>query len=460
MLSVIAVLAAPAATPAAGLARLSFPAGAAVVAGWLALRGRLAAFVTFCLWLFLATPLVRRVADAHAGYVQGSTLMLAPYLALAWAGLDLPRFMLARGGRAQGPMAVVFAAILYGFVLALAQGRVFPAVLDLLRWGAPPLLVCAVVAGAGERPAVWRALCRELAGLALLALPLLGAYGLYQFAVAPIWDVLWMLNTDMSSIGLPHPFQIRVFGSMNSPASLAYYLEALILISLTLRSPVRWLNVAVGLTALAASLVRSAWLGLAVGLALLMMAAPLRVRASIMAILAAAVMISPAAVSSPRLEKVVSDRLATLTDIGGDKSFSERTAGYAEAWRELSVQPLGEGIGIANVAANYSGRQRVIDGGLIEVVLSLGAPVGLVYLGAVATLLIVAASSPVLGPDREIASAFIVIALVQALAFSSVTSLVGEIGVVFWMSVAVMLAAPKPRSYSQLIMDRENSPAA
>jgi hypothetical protein len=43
MLSVIAVLAAPAATPAAGLARLSFPAGAAVVAGWLALRGRLAA---------------------------------------------------------------------------------------------------------------------------------------------------------------------------------------------------------------------------------------------------------------------------------------------------------------------------------------------------------------------------------------------------------------------------------
>src|SRR5689334_9014489 len=75
ILGAIAALALPAATPAAGVARLSFPAGAALIAGWLAARGRLNAYVTFCLWLFLLTPFVRRLADAHAGYVQGSTLM-------------------------------------------------------------------------------------------------------------------------------------------------------------------------------------------------------------------------------------------------------------------------------------------------------------------------------------------------------------------------------------------------
>lgn len=446
MLAMVALLAAPAATPAAGLARLSFPAGAALIAGWLLLRGRLRAYVTFCLWLFLLTPFVRRLADAHAGYVQGNTLMLAPYLALAWSVLDLPRFMLARGGRAQWPMALVFAAILYGFLLALAQGRLFPATLDLLRWVTPPLLACSIVVRGGAAPAAWRSLCRELGALALLALPLLSAYGLYQFATAPEWDVLWMLNTDMSSIGLPHPFQIRVFGTMNSPASLAYYLEALILITLTLRSPLRWPNVALGLAALAVSLVRSAWLGLAAGLVLLLILAPLRVRVAMMMALAAAALMSPVVLSTPRLEKLVSERVATLTDIAQDKSFSERGASYAEAWQEVSLQPLGEGLGIANVAANYTDRQRVIDGGPIEILLALGVPAGLIYIGATATLLIAATIRPILASDSEIASAFIVIALVQALALASVTSLAGEIGVVFWTSVAVVLASPKHRS--------------
>jgi hypothetical protein len=445
-LTAVVVMAAPAVTPAAGLERLIFPACAALAAGWLRLRGRLSAYVTFCLWLFLLTPCVRRLADAHAGYVQGNTLMLAPYVALAWAALDLPRFLLVRGGRAQWPMAVVFCAILYGFLLALGQGRVFPAVLDLLRWATPPLLVCCIVLRAGADPAAWRALSRELSALALVALPLLSLYGLYQFATAPIWDALWMLNTDMKSIGFPLPFQIRVFGTMNSPASLAYYLEALILITLTLRSPIRWLNLAVGLMALATTLVRSAWLGLAVGLIVLMIRAPLRVRASLMAVLACAALASPLALSDPHLQKVVSDRFSTLTEIGQDKSYSERKAAYDDALRELSAKPLGEGLGIANVAANYSGNERVIDGGPIEVLLSLGAPVGLLYLAATVALMIVAILRPVLGVDNEIASSFIAIAIVQALAFSSVTSLVGEIGVLFWISTAMMLAAPRLRS--------------
>src|SRR6185312_15877863 len=161
-------------------------------------------------------------------------------------------------------------------------------------------------------------------------------------------------NIHMGSLGLPLPFQIRVFGTMNSPASLAYYLEALILITLTLRSPIRWLNVALGSTALAVTLVRSAWLGLAAGLVLLLAMAPLRVRAALMVALGATVLMSPVMLSNPRIEKYVADRFATLADVGQDKSFSDRFAGYADAWQELSARPLGEGLGIANVAANYS----------------------------------------------------------------------------------------------------------
>jgi hypothetical protein len=51
---------------------------------------------------------------------------------------------------------------------------------------------------------------------------------------------------------------------------------------------------------------------------------------------------------------------------------------------------------------------------------------------------------PVYGGENEIAAAARVIALVQFLALASVNSLAGEIGMIFWTSVALIVAAPKP----------------
>jgi hypothetical protein len=161
--------------------------------------------------------------------------MLAPYLAVAWAGLQAPRFWLTPGRPAQWPMALLFAAILYGFVLAVAAGRLFPGTLDLLRWSIPPLLACYLIVKARD----WEAICVELRAWATLALPLISLYGLYQFVAPPTWDANWMLSSGMESIGQPRPFEIRVFSTLNSPASLAYYLAALILIALSLKAPWR-----------------------------------------------------------------------------------------------------------------------------------------------------------------------------------------------------------------------------
>jgi hypothetical protein len=144
------------------------------------------------------------------------------------------------------------------------------------------------------------------------------------------------------------------------------------------------------------------------------------------------------------VEKLVADRVRTLTDLGGDKSMTERSQAYGEAVDELSQRPWGEGFGIANVAANYTDRQRVIDGGPIEIVLSLGVLAGFVYVAAVAALLIATLVRPVFGDGGGITSATRVIALAQALALSSVNTLTGEIGMIFWTSVAVIIAAPRP----------------
>jgi hypothetical protein len=441
LLLIVAFLAAPAVTPLAGWVRLTFPAMAALIAGGLILRNRSAVYVTFCLWLFLLTPLVRRIVDSQVGYSQGNVLMLAPYLAVAWAALQTPRFFLTPGRPAQWPMALLFVAILYGFVLALAAGRVFPGTLDLLRWTIPPLLACYLIVRAMD----WEAICVELRAWATLALPLVSLYGLHQFVAPPTWDAIWMVYGGMNSIGQPQPFEVRVFSTLNSPASLAYYLNALILITLALKTRWRALNVALGSATLAVTLVRSAWLGLAAGLLLLLARAPVRLRASVLVMGLVGVALVPVALTNPRAEKAVIERIETLTNIGQDWSYTQRTRAYEDATRELVESPWGYGLGIANVAANYTEKPRVVDGGPIEILLSLGVLFGVVYLAVVALLLIAAIMWPAPATHGDLFAAAVAIAVAQALAFSSVTTFIGEIGVLFWLAIGLVLASPKIR---------------
>jgi hypothetical protein len=440
LMLMIAVLAAPAATPLASAERTFFPAAAALVGAWLVLRGYAASFLTFCLWLFLATPFVRRVADAHAGFLQANTLMLAPFVASACAVIELPRFFLAPGRPAQWPMGLLLLACCYGYLVAITGGLWTAGAIDLLRWITPPLLCCYLLTKTDR----WWEICAALRAMALLALPLISAYAVYQYVVMPRWDVIWMRNVKMGSVGPPMPFQVRAFGSMNSPASLAYYLNALILITLCLRSPLRWVNVTLGASALAVTLVRSAWLGLALGAGVLMLRAPQRAKMSVLALGAGLLLAAPMVVTNAQVEHMVVQRLQTLTNLNGDESFSARSTSYADTARELFDWPWGQGMGKANVAANYTSQNRTIDGGPIEIMLSLGVLFGLMYL----TMAVLLAGAAFLRPPpqtgRDIWAAAQAILFAQTMAFASVTTTIGEIGVLFWVAIGLLLAAPRP----------------
>jgi hypothetical protein len=249
----------------------------------------------------------------------------------------------------------------------------------------------------------------------------------------------------MNSIGQPRPFEVRVFSTLNSPASLAYYLDALIVITLALETRWRALNVALGSAALAVTLVRSAWLGLAAGLLLLLARGSRRLRTSVLAMTLAGISLFPLALTNPRVEKAVSERVETLAHIGQDWSYTERTTSYGRATRELAESPWGQGLGIANVAANYTQNRRVIDGGPIEILLSLGVLFGVIYIFAAVVMLIAAIMWPAPATQGDLFAAAVAIAMAQALAFSSVTTVVGEIGILFWLAIGLVLASPKVR---------------
>jgi hypothetical protein len=158
--------------------------------------------------------------------------------------------------------------------------------------------------------------------------------------------------------------------------------------------------------------------------------------------------LAPLALTNAQVEKVVSERIDTLWNVGSDKSFSERLSSYKASVRELEEHPGGQGFGIANVSSNYTQRGRVIDGGPIEILLSLGVLFGAFYLGAVATVVIAAIMWPLPYAQRGVFVATVTIATVQVLALSSVTTVVGEIGILFWLAIGVALASPKETSSS------------
>jgi hypothetical protein len=87
-------------------------------------------------------------------------------------------------------------------------------------------------------------------------------YGVVQFVVMPPWDRIWMIGTDLQSIGRPEPFSVRVFGSMTMPGTFAVVMEVGLLLLLSAEVRGRLPTLVLGFIGLLLSRIRTAWLGL------------------------------------------------------------------------------------------------------------------------------------------------------------------------------------------------------
>jgi hypothetical protein len=203
-----------------------------------------------------------------------------------------------------------------------------------------------------------------------------------------------------------------------------------------------WPNVALGLAALAVTLVRSAWLGLAAGLLLLLVRAPRRLRVSVLVMGLAITSVAPLAMTNARVEKVISHRIESLMSISQDKSYSDRMRSYASSMREMAKEPWGQGLELRT-------SPRIIQTTRAS---SMADPWKSCCRWASCLARSTSAQSAccwlrhyVAGPgdqsrpicrSRSHRGA-------QALAFSSVTTVVGEIGVLFWLAIGLVLASPR-----------------
>jgi len=419
---------------------ITYPMGCLAVALFAYVRSP-ATYVGFVFWTWLLTPFLRRVFDLQFGYHPASLLLVGPVLATAVSAFTLLRRAPSLRGTTYVPFLLALFALLYAYTVGLIQQPAVAATYDLLNWGAPLLF--------GLHLALeWRKFPRMRAvftKVALWGLLVTSAYGLYQFADPPAWDRVWVYNAEMFSVGLPVPFLIRVFSTMNAPVSFGAFLIFAVLIGLP--APQRWkfVALALGLTVLLLTKTRSAWAAFLVGALVLQLRQPLRAMPRQWIVLAVVLLLAAPAVTHPKVMKAVAGRAATLSRLEEDRSYRERLQITNYAVQRLKRNAAGEGLGQLGSAGKLgpsNGRKvsvASLDSGPLEVFSVMGWMGGTLFTLAILGLLV-----PIVGERRTRrdavanGAAAAVIALLAASLFGNVFN--GVAGVMFWSAVGLATA--------------------
>ena len=217
------------------------------------------------------------------------------------------------------------------------------------------------------------------------------------------------------SIGFPQPYQIRVFGTMNSPASLAVFLMAGLLWAIPARAAIRPIAIGAGVIGLLLTLVRTSWLGLVIGVVyLVVFGASARARLSI----AIAIFCLPLVVlvieQIPTGAEIINTRIASLSTVSNDTSALDRSSEYVEFFENtLPRAPFGAGLGATGSYQAYltaNSATVLLDGAIMEIGVPLGVFAGGAYLLAVLTAAIIACWNSIRSGDTFLSSCGAIVA--------------------------------------------------
>jgi len=424
---------------------ITFPLGFLLVALFSYARSP-ATYVGFVFWTWLLTPFLRRVFDLHFGFHPASPLLVGPVLATAVSGFTLLRRAPSLRRTTFIPFALAMTALLYAYIVGLFQQPVVAATYDLLNWGAP-LLFGLHLALEWRRFPRMRSVLTQVALWGLLATAI---YGLVQFVDPPSWDRAWVIDAEMYSVGVPVPFLIRVFSTLNAPGPYAVFLIFAVLIGLP--APQRWkfVALALGLTALLLTKTRSAWAAFLLGALVLQLRQPLRNLPRQWIALAVVLLLAAPAITHPRVLRAVAGRAASLASLEDDRSYRERLQITNYAVGRIEHNVVGDGLGLLGgagklqVANGQKFSASGLDSGVLEIVSVMGWMGGALYIFALLGVVIMIVRERSARRDAVAnGAAAAAIAILVAAFFGNVFN--GVSGVLFWSAVGFAVAG---RSYA------------
>ena len=390
--------------------------------------------------LWLTIPFLRRVFGLLEGVPQFDILALVPFAATGLiAVLEAERLYLSRRAKALIALAAV------GFALGVPTGLVTPTA-GLFATGAYLSALAAFAIGYAER----RRGGDELTlGTALrIALPVIAVYGIFQyFFPLTSWDQNWLGSVTFGSIGAPEQGHIRIFATLNSPATLAAILAfgILCVVSTDKARGLRPLLVGLFALALALTYVRAAWLAFVVALLVYAAAAGVRRPARVVAIVALVVAASIAAGGSNSTTAAFMSRLTTFGSLGQDQSANTRIQTASQVAPEIVAHPFGEGLGQVGVASRLAGAEPGatnldLDNGYLALGLQVGLIGLLLILAAAAWAVSLAARATRLTYGSPTASLCLSILMFGVVVHLSGDALYGVIGAIFWYAAGYATA--------------------
>ena len=385
--------------------------------------------------LFCVTPFLRRVVDFHAGFDATGVMLAGPLLAILIPTAELRE--LFRPDRsvdpALRPFLVVGGCIAYGGLISLVEGDMISVASGLLKWVAPLLYGMWLFERARTDEAVLAGAVRAF----LVVMPALGAYAVYQYVDPPPWDQYWMQSAPIDSIGYPVPYQVRVFSTMNSPASYATFTVCGLLLVGFCRSG--WSSALLAAPCslgLLLSLYRAAWIELVVAVLFCTLFAATRRRAVGLAFGGvAAVLVT---LTATPFGDAILVRLSSFGDGSQDGSLRERIQEFSTMLNAGDGTLLGHGF----VFVDGGKIGLLIDGQIIDCWYTMGLVVGMIclaaFLWAIGQGMSRTASRR--DPARVVLGALMAGALAQ-MPLGGIAA--GEAGFLFW-SLAALAAAGTP----------------
>lgn len=414
---------------AGSILRLLFPVGAFAVGVFLYRRYPIL-YLGFTWWLWFLTPWVRRLIDYRSGWVEPSTVLLAPFLATLVTLATFLRYLPKANSVGGLPFVLSCTSVFYGCLIGLINSSPNAVLLATLNWITPILLSFHLFVNWQDYPKYSRNMQRTFCWGGLL----MGAYGVVQYLVAPDWDRFWLRNVIEKggvSFGLPEPLSIRVFSTMNSSGPFAIVMMAALLLLLTDRGSIQIFASGFGYLSLLLTLVRSAWLGWFLGITIFgtSLKPNLQMRL-IITILIMGMLVFPLTTVEP-FSHIINDRLQTLTNVQEDKSYQARSATYNSVLGIALSQGLGKGFGDPGY-----------DSAILDIFLNLGWLGAIPYLGGILLLLFKLLHCAERRFD-PFASAAFAISLSTFAQTVGGNVLLGVQGVIFWCFLGISLAAHK-----------------
>ncbi|HVC16062.1 MAG TPA: hypothetical protein VNE18_02055 [Rhodanobacter sp.] len=424
--TLVAASALLAATGLAALARPLFVLGAIVIAGF-AIHRSPWEYLTATLWFWTICPFVRRIIDMYGGFEVFNIVLVTPNVLSLFMLRDLltSRDLLRRPESAVGML--LFLPALYGLGVSFVHGDIMPGAVAAADWFTPLLYYFYLI---NLAPRIDEADPFLRAFIPLNMLIVVG-YGVYQYVNPPIWDVEWIVNSMMDSVGTAVPYGLRVFSTLNGPGLCAAWLSALTLLALHFRTRLSMLLLPPMILVLALTLVRANIGGTILGLSILVLfGRGVTIRTLLAAAFGLLTVVAIVSLLNVRVADTLTQRFETVNHLGNDQSALARGALYLEAPALIDAHPLGMGIGALGRGAVAAKETDLVnlDSGPIAIYLALGWIAGSVYfLGLLAVTIQALSAAKSSNSPAALVMAAVAVAIVAMIAFVNVVGLQGMI---------------------------------